>query len=70
MGLRGFLLFLAVAAVVEVVAVKYYVDNAGFDCWPRCDTGQQVSGWTAAIVPMLVATLLVASVVRWLLSRR
>jgi hypothetical protein len=67
---RWLLLLIAVAAVVEAVAVRYWIDNAGFDCYPSCDTGQVVSGWTAAILPLLVLTVLIASVVRWLLSRR
>jgi hypothetical protein len=67
---RTFLGLTAVAALVEVVAVKYWIDNAGFDCYPGCDTGQVVSGWTAAIVPLLIVAVLIVSVVRRLLSRR
>ena len=69
MRLRGFLLLTAVAAVVEVVAARYWIDSAGFDCYPRCDTGQVASGWTAAIVPLLIVAVLIVSIVRWLLAR-
>ena len=70
MRLRVFLLLAVVAAVVEVVAVKYWIERAGFDCYPRCDAGQIISGWTALIVPVLVVAVLIVSVVRWLLGRR
>jgi hypothetical protein len=63
-------LLVAVAAAVELIAVKYWIDHAGFDCYPSCDTGQVISGWTAAIVPLVVVAVLIVSVVRWLLSRR
>jgi hypothetical protein len=65
--LRGLLLLLAVASVVEAVAVRYWIEDAGFDCYPSCDTGQVISGWTAAIVPLAVVAVLIVSIVR---SRR
>lgn len=70
MRLRYFLMLTAAAVLIEVVAIKYWIASAGFDCYPNCDTGQVVSGWTAAIVPLLLVTVLAVSIVRWLLSRR
>ena len=58
-----------IAAVIEFVAIKYWIDHAGFDCYPGCDTGQVISGWTAAIVPVLIVAVLIVSAVRRLLSR-
>ena len=64
------LLWLAVAALVlEVVAVKYWIDNTGFDCYPNCDTGQVLSGWTALILPVIVLVMLALSLLQWYRSR-
>ncbi|MBN1530553.1 MAG: hypothetical protein JW895_15935 [Thermoleophilaceae bacterium] len=60
----------AVAVAIEVVAAKHWIDSAGFDCYPHCDTGQTVSGWVAALLP--VALLVVIAVLlarRWARSR-
>ena len=69
MSLRTFLWLAAAALLLEVVAVKYWIDNAGFDCYPHCDTGQVVSGWTALILPVIVAVMLALSLARWYRSR-
>ena len=69
MSLRAVLVACAIAVVIEVIAVKYWIDNAGFDCYPSCDTGQTVSGWAALIVPLLVVCLLAFSLARWVRSR-
>ena len=70
MRLRTLLLLIAAAVVVEAVAIKYWIDRPGYDCYPHCDAGQTISGWIALIVPLLVVAVLVVSVVRQLLSRR
>jgi hypothetical protein len=68
--LRGSLFLIAIAALGELVAVTYWIERAGFDCYPRCDAGQVISGWTALVVPCLVAALLIASLARWLWEHR
>jgi hypothetical protein len=69
MGIRAFLGVVGVATVVEVVVVVYYIDSAGFDCYPGCSTGQTVSGWAALLIPVAVALLAIVSLVAWFKSR-
>jgi hypothetical protein len=63
-------LLIAIAAVVELVAVKYWIDRAGYDCYPRCVTGQVISGWTALVVPCLIAAVLSVTLARRLWEHR